>query len=100
MYAIGYVFDGAAYCTDHTKLMVFDSDEVFEYGDDRDENGIPIDARLGGFTVGAILEGEEWDYVPSCDVCWEPIEGVSIVCYCDSDFTDCAALDHYNLVRS
>lgn len=56
---LGCVNDGAAYCSDHCPD--------------------PITCEEGH---GAIFADSEWDCAePSCDACFSPIEGVSILHY-------------------
>ena len=77
---IGYTWNGEAYCPPcATNDSRFDTEDM--------------DA------VGAIFGGAEMDYVPACDICHAPIDGVTVLhndgpdCQCAdclSDIFDCA----------
>ena len=58
---IGYTFNADTYCR-FCAVTLFDTNDVD--------------------TVGAIFNGSEWDYVPTCGACGETIDGVTVL---DSD---------------
>ena len=58
---IGYTFKGDTYCR-FCAVTMFDANDID--------------------TAGAIFNGSEWDYVPTCGECGETIDGVTVL---DSD---------------
>ena len=55
---IGYTFNADTYCR-FCAVTLFDTNDVD--------------------TVGAIFNGSEWDYVPTCGACGETIDGVTVL---------------------
>ena len=53
---IGYTFNADTYCR-FWAVTLFDADDA----------------------VGAIFNGSEWDYVPTCGACGEAIDGVTVL---------------------
>ena len=73
---VGYTYESAHHCVDCTKER-FATESKYV-----DENGIPEDAvDNDGNQVHALFDGFECDYVPSCDGCFEIIEGATVIEY-------------------
>ena len=108
MRVVGYVYNGAVHCPDctrkewHQGFLVEKSHTVSamlsstDTPKGEDENGFPYDLiDTHGNFISALFDDAESDSLVVCDSCDELID-TKVICYCDTDFTDCAAEDHYN----